>query len=157
MKLLLKHRFFSWTDTYDVFDEADCVKYFVKAEFFTFGHVLHVYDTAGNEVGCIREKILTFMPKFEVIIGGQLLGTISKKFTLFSEDYVLDYKGWDVEGDFLGWDYSVRDKYGADVVSVSKEIFNFTDVYSIAFYRSSDELPALLTAIAIDAANCGKN
>ena len=97
------------------------------------------------------------MPKFEVIIGGQLLGTISKKFTLFSEDYVLDYKGWDVEGDFLGWDYSVRDKYGADVVSVSKEIFNFTDVYSIAFYRSSDELPALLTAIAIDAANCGKN
>lgn len=157
MKLFLKQRFFSWTDTYDVFDSDDCVRYFVKAEFFSLGHVIHVYDTTGAEVGCIREKLLTFLPKFEIEINGNILGTISKKFTFFKENYTLDYKGWDVEGDFLGWDYSVKDSYGAEVVSVSKEIFNFTDAYSITFYRAADELPALLTAIAIDAANCGNN
>ena len=157
MKLFLKQRFFSWTDTYDVFDEEDCVKYFVKAEFFSLGHVIRVYDTTGNEVGCIREKLLTFLPKFEIEIGGEVLGAVSKRFTFFRENYSIDYNGWEVEGDFLGWDYSVKDSYGARIVSVSKEIFNFTDTYSITFCRSSDELPALLTAIAIDAANCGKN
>ena len=55
MKLILKQRFFSWTDTYDVFDEDDCVKYFVKAEFFSLGHVIHVYDTTGKEVALVGD------------------------------------------------------------------------------------------------------
>ena len=34
MKLLIKQRVFSWTDTYDVYDEYDEPKYFVKAEIY---------------------------------------------------------------------------------------------------------------------------
>lgn len=37
MKLLIKQRVFSWTDTYDVYDEDGNPKYFVKAEFFCSG------------------------------------------------------------------------------------------------------------------------
>ena len=33
MQLLIKQRVFSWTDTYDVYDEHENPKYFVKAEF----------------------------------------------------------------------------------------------------------------------------
>ena len=33
MRLLIKQRVFSWTDTYDVYDEYEHPKYFVKAEF----------------------------------------------------------------------------------------------------------------------------
>ena len=33
MKLLVKQRVFSWTDSYDVYDENENAKYFVKAEF----------------------------------------------------------------------------------------------------------------------------
>ena len=35
MKLLVKQRVFSWTDSYDVYDENENAKYFVKAEFDT--------------------------------------------------------------------------------------------------------------------------
>ena len=35
MKLLIKQRVFSWTDSYDVYDEDGDAKYFVKAEFLT--------------------------------------------------------------------------------------------------------------------------
>ena len=38
MRLLIKQRVFSWTDTYDVYDEYEHPKYFVKAEFLTLGH-----------------------------------------------------------------------------------------------------------------------
>ena len=41
---------FSWTDTYDVYDEKEEPKYFVKAEFFALGHQIHVYDKSGREV-----------------------------------------------------------------------------------------------------------
>lgn len=38
MRLLIKQRVFSWTDSYDVYDENENPKYFVKAEFFSLGH-----------------------------------------------------------------------------------------------------------------------
>ena len=50
MQLLIKQRVFSWTDTYDVYDEHESPKYFVKAEFFALGHQIHVYDKSG----CLR-------------------------------------------------------------------------------------------------------
>ena len=65
MKLLIKQRVFSWTDTYDVYDESGNVKYFVKAEFFSFGHMLHVYDAMEREAGVIRQKLLSLLPVFE--------------------------------------------------------------------------------------------
>ena len=43
MKLLMKQRVFSWTDTYDVYDEAGNKKYFVKSELFRLGHQIHVF------------------------------------------------------------------------------------------------------------------
>ena len=58
MKLLIKQRVFSWTDTYDVYDESGNVKYFVKAEFLSIGHRIHVYDTENQEVGMIKENYL---------------------------------------------------------------------------------------------------
>ena len=53
MKLLIKQRVFSWTDTYDIYDEAGKVKYFVKAELMSLGHRLHVYDQFGQEIGSV--------------------------------------------------------------------------------------------------------
>lgn len=157
MRLLLKQRFFSWTDTYDIYGEDGGSKYFVKAEFFTLGHVIHVYDMRESEVGCIRQRLLTFLPKFDIEIGGRYVGTIKKEFTFFKPLYSIDFNGWNVKGNFLAWDYEITDAEGRTVVNISKEIFNFTDTYSIEFYRQEDEIPALLTVIAIDAANCSQN
>ena len=39
MKLLMKQRVFSWTDTYDVYDEVGNKKYFVKAELLSIIHI----------------------------------------------------------------------------------------------------------------------
>lgn len=60
MKLLMKQRVFSWTDTYDVYDEVGNKKYFVKAELFRLGHQIHVFDVSGNEIGMIKQRLLRF-------------------------------------------------------------------------------------------------
>lgn len=68
MRLLIKQRVFSWTDSYDVYDENENAKYFVKAEFFSLGHQLHVYDRNNRELGVIRQRLLTLLPAFEIEI-----------------------------------------------------------------------------------------
>ena len=157
MQLMIKQRVFSWSDTYDVFDEYGEAKYFVKAEFFSLGHRIHVYDKrTGAELGAIRQKLFTFLPTFEIVIDGQVRGTVRKKFTFFSQNYQVDYRGWDVEGDFLGWDYRVVQS-GMEVMSTSKELFHWGDTYALRYDNPATELPGLLLVIAIDAAHCSND
>jgi len=62
-----------------------------------------------------------------------------------------------VEGDFLGWDYQIRNAAGQEVAVVSKELFNWTDTYSIDVYNPQDALYALMLVLAIDAEKCSRN
>ena len=154
MKLYIRQRVFSWTDSYDVYDETGEARYAVKGAMFTLGHQIHVYDKrTGREVGAIREKLLTLLPQFEIEIGGETLGTIRKAFTLLRPRYEVDYRGWDVEGDFLGWDYCVTCG-SRQIMSISKELFRWSDTYVLRYDDPANELPGLLLVLAIDAANC---
>lgn len=153
MKLLMKQRVFSWTDTYDVYDEAGNKKYFVKAELFRLGHQIHVFDVSGNEIGMIKQRLFTLLPSFDIVIGGHEFGNIQKEFTFFKPRYEIDYNGWRCEGDFLAWDYDVYAGCSS-VVHISKELFHWGDTYTINILNPEDEIPALMLVIAIDAANC---
>lgn len=156
MKLLIKQRVFSWTDSYDIYGEDGTAKYYVKAEFFSFGHQLHVYDRNQNEIAIIHERLLTFLPVFEVESGGRTVGSIKKQFSFFAPKYEIDYNGWRVEGDFLGWNYDVYSGC-SPVIHISKELLHWGDTYVIDFANPADELDGLLLVIAIDAANCSQN
>ena len=79
MQLLIKQRVFSWTDTYDVYDEKEEPKYFVKAEFFALGHQIHVYDKSGREVGMVKQRLLTLLPAFDIEIDGKEFGSVQKE------------------------------------------------------------------------------
>ena len=153
MKLLIRQRVFSWTDSFDIYDENGNAKYFVKAEFLALGHQLHVYDSNDREIGMIREKLLTLLPVFEIDINGVSVGRVEKRFSLFRPKYDVDFKDWRVEGDFLGWDYDVYSGC-CSVVHISKEPLHWGDTYVIDIQNPADELAAMMLVIAIDAANC---
>lgn len=61
MKLLFKQRFFSWFDSYDIYNEAGDTVYVVKGQ-LSWGHCLKIFDSLGNELGTVRERVLTFLP-----------------------------------------------------------------------------------------------
>ena len=156
MELLIKQRVFSWSDTYDVYDGEGHPKYFVKGEFLSLGHKLHVYDLEQNEVGLIRERLMSLLPVFEIEVNGVPLGRIEKRFSLFRPKYDVDYNGWRAEGDFLEWDYDVYS--GCSVaMHISKEPFHWGDTYVIHIADPADELAGLMLVLAIDAANCASN
>ena len=157
MELMIKQRIFSWTDSYDIYDETGEARYFVEAEFLTLGHQIHVYDKrSGREVGSIHQKPFTFLPTFEIVIDGQVRGQVHKEFSLFTPRYQVDFRGWDVQGDFLNWDYQVM-RGSAEVMTISKQWLTWGDTYVLRYSNPADEMPGLLLVIAIDAANCDRN
>lgn len=155
MKLLFKQRFFSWFDSYDIYNEAGETVYTVKGQ-LSWGHCLKIYDARGMEIGAVRERILTFLPKFEMYLGDRYIGCISKEFTFFIPKYNIDCNGWEVEGDCLEWDYQILGRSGSSVATVSKELFNWTDTYVIDVVDPKDALCALMLVLAIDAEKCSR-
>lgn len=156
MQLCIRQRVFSWTDSYDVYDETGKARYFVKAEFLTLGHQIHVYEKqTGREVGSIHQRVLTFMPTFDIIVDGQEQGSVTKQLSLFTPRYEVDFRGWNVEGDLLGWDYSVYQGH-MEVMTISKEWLTWGDTYTLRYSNPAYEMPGLLLVLAIDAANCDK-
>ena len=157
MKLLIKQRIFTLTDHYYVYDESGEIRYEVEAEFFALGHHFHVYDKkTGQEVGAIHQKLLTLLPRFEIEINGRTVGTISKEFTFFLPKYRVDFLDWEVDGDFMGWDYTAC-RGNFEILSVSKELLNWSDTYVMNYINPADEIPGLMLVLAIDAVNCSKN
>ena len=156
MKLLFKQRMFSWFCSYDIYDEAGNVIFMVKGE-LAWGHLLRIYDANGNEVGYIKERVLTFLPKFEVYLGDQYLGSICKEFTFLKPRFNIDFNGWEVDGNWMEWDYNILDGFGVHVASVSKELFHWTDTYVIDVNDPDDALCALMLVLAIDAEKCSRN
>lgn len=155
MKLLFKQRLFSWLDSYDIYDEAGNTLYTVKGQ-FGWGHRLKIYDARGAEVGTLQERILTFLPKFEMYLGKEYLGCISKEFSFLVPRYHIDCNGWQIEGSFLEWDYNICDRSGRHIATVSKELFNWTDTYVIDVAQPQNALCALMLVLAIDAEKCSR-
>lgn len=156
MKLLFKQRFFSWFDSYDIYNEAGDTVYTVKGQ-LSWGHCLKIYNAAGQEIGTVRERVLTFLPKFEMYIGSSYVGCIHKEFSFFTPRYNIDCNGWQVEGDWFEWDYAIRGASGHTVATVSKQLFNWTDTYVIDVCDPEDALSALMLVLAIDAEKCSRD
>lgn len=156
MKLLFKQRFFSWFDSYDIYDEAGNTVYTVRGQ-LSWGHCLKIFDAYNNEVATVKERIFTFLPKFEMYLGERYIGCISKEFTFFKPRYNIDCNGWQVDGNWLEWDYTIKDAIGAHVATVSKEIFRWTDTYVIDVSNPADALGALMVVLAIDAEKCSRD
>ena len=155
MRLLFKQRFFSWFDSYDIYDEDGSTVYTVKGQ-LSWGHCLHILDAYGNHIGTVQEKVFTFLPKFELYDGSGYIGCISKEFTLFRPQYTIYCRGWTVEGSFLEWDYSVYDGQ-RQVAQISKELLHWTDTYVLDIADSADALCVLMLVLAIDAEKCSRN
>ena len=156
MKLIFKQRMFSWFDSYDIYYEGGGIAYTVKGQ-LSWGHRLKIYDSTGWEVGCVQEKVLTFLPQFELYLENTYVGKVTKEFSFLKPRFHIDCNGWTMEGDWLEWDYSIRNRAGQPVAYVSKQVLNWTDTYVLDIDDPGDALCVLMLVLAIDAEKCSRN
>lgn len=155
MRMLFKQRMFSWFDSYDIYDEKGNTLFTVEG-MPSWGHKLHILDSAGNHMATVKQQLFTFLPRFDLYLGGQLLGTIEKEFSFLHPHFVIDFSGWEIVGDWLEWDYTIQDAGGNICASISKEVLNWTDTYQIEVPNPEDALPVLMVVLAIDAEKCSR-
>lgn len=156
MRLLFKQRFFSWFDSYDIYDETGKTVYTVEGQ-LAWGHCLKIFDAFGNEIGMVKEKVLSFLPKFEIYQNGSYLGCINKELTFLKPRYHIECNGWQVEGNFMEWDYQISDRFGKSVAVISKEVFHWTDTYVLDIRDPENALCVLMLVLAIDAEKCSRD
>ena len=155
MKLLFKQRMFSWFDSYDIFDEAGNVAYTVRGQ-LSWGHLMRIYDAQGREVGTVKERVLSFLPQFEMYLGNRYVGRIRKEFSFLRPRFTIDCNGWQVDGSWFEWDYSILDQRGQYIASVSKQLFQWTDTYVIDVRDPNHATCILMLVLAIDAEKCSR-
>ena len=154
MKLYFKQRFFSWFDSYDIYLEDGSTFYTVEGQ-LSWGHCLHILDDAGRHIATVKEQVLTLLPRFDFYIGDERVGTLKREFTFLSPAYDLDCCGWRVTGNWLEWDYQILRRDGSTAAVIRKELFHWTDTYTIETEYDENALCALMVVLAIDADKCG--
>ncbi len=149
MKLYIKEKVFSWTDQFTVKDEKGNDKYRVEGELFSWGKKLHVYDMNGFEAVCIKQKVFTFLPLYQVFCEGEMIAEIKKEFSFLFPRYTIAGLDWEIEGRFMAHDYQITQN-GETIAVIRKEWMTWGDSYELDILYSHDELTALAVVLTID-------
>lgn len=154
MQILFKQRVFSWLDSYDIYNEYEDTVFTVEGR-LSWGHRLVIYNQRGEEVGEIREEVLTFLPKFRMYIHGNEIGIIQKELSFFVPKFYLTCNDWEIQGSVMEWDYDVYSS-ARHIMHVEKQLFNWSDTYVMDIEQDEDALICLMIVLAIDAAKCSR-
>ena len=155
MRLYIKQKVFSRRDRFAVWDEQEQERWFAQGELFSWGRKLHICDAGGSEAAFIRQKLMSFLPRYFIKIGGNVY-TLAKEFTFFRPRYRLEGSPWTMSGNFLAHEYEVTD--GTEyVMRMSKHWFTWGDSYELDIPHPEDELLALCVALAVDCMNADAN
>ncbi len=156
MRLLFRQRFFSWFDSYDIYDDNGNTVFTVEGQ-LSWGHCLHILNAAGEHIGTVQQRVLTFLPKFDLYERERQVGTIRKEFSFLTPYFTVEGSDWSVQGAFMEWDYAINSASRGEVAVISKELFRLTDTYVIDVHDPADALHALMVVLAIDAEKCSRN
>ncbi|MBQ1281969.1 MAG: LURP-one-related family protein [Oscillospiraceae bacterium] len=156
MRMLFKQKLFSWLDSYDIYNEFGEVLYSVKGK-LGWGHILHIHDRSGAHIATLKERVLSFLPRFEIYIGEQYMGCIRKEFTLLRPKFTLECSDWEIDGSIFELDYSILSQREGEIARITKELFHLTDTYVIDVREPRHSLLALMVVLAIDAEKCSRD
>ena len=151
VQLYIKQKVFSWRDKFSVKDEAGNDRWFAKGEVFSLGRKLHVYFANGSEAALIRQKMITFKPKYHIEIGGASYEVV-KEFSMFRAKYSIRSLGWTIHGNFWEHDFAVTDGSG-EIMRMKKARISWGDSYALDIYDAQNELICLCIALTIDCIN----
>lgn len=153
MKLYFDKRPFSWDADYVVYEETGQKAYHVVGEPGKKENQIILYNRNEVELGRVRcKKGLLGRWRFSLWQDKERVGTVEKFSSHGVTRYELKYYQWRLFGNILAFEYDIYDgKYL--VMHAGNEDNAFPGKYVIDPSYSNNEQPALLVALAMEAAN----
>lgn len=149
MRYYIKSKLFKIKEDFWVKNNKGEDSYFIDKEFFSFGLQFRVIEN-NNEIYKVREKLLKFMPSYEIYDGNDnIIGRVKKQLTFFKDSIFVEsnYGDFEIQGDF--WHYSYRINHnGRTIAVIDKEVLSFTDNYYVDInYENNPFIIALVIII----------
>ncbi|MEV7623651.1 LURP-one-related family protein [Actinoplanes sp. NPDC089786] len=153
--LVIREKFFSIGDDFDVLDENGQKVYRVDGKVLSVRNKVVIEDPAGNELATVHRHLVAMRPTYEIRIGGEKAAEVRKKlFTPFRDRFTIDVPGPDdleMKGDLLDHEY-VIERGGAEVAAVSKRWLTIRDTYAVQVTPGEDPLLIIGSVLALDLA-----
>lgn len=155
MRFRLNSKLLTLGSNYQIKNEIDELAYQVRGKILSFGHDLTLETAQGVEVARIKQRLMNWMPTFELYLENKHFATITRKFSWFKKHFLLDVPGpndYEIEGDFWDYEYEFRRQEGV-VASVSRKMFSLTGVYGVDIIEGEDPISILAAVVVIDLCN----
>ena len=155
MKYELNSKWFTLSTSYEIKDEDGNLAFAVDGKFLSFGHNLEFKNADGVKLAQIQQKLLNYLPVFEIFLGDKPFATISRQFSWFKKSFLLDVPGpndYEIEGSFWSYEYEFRRSAGV-VATVSRRFFSLTGSYGVEIVEGEDVVAILCAAVVIDLCN----
>lgn len=148
----IKEKFWSWGDKFSITDRSGNLAYYVDGKAFSWGDKLSFQDPHGRELAFIRQKLLSFKPRYQILVGGELFAEVVKEWTWLRKKFTLDVPGpndYTITGSF--WEHEFTfERMGRQVARVSKNYFGWRDSYGVDIVDDEDQVAILCACIVID-------
>jgi uncharacterized protein YxjI len=152
---VIRERFFSFGDDFDVLDEHGNKVLHVDGKVLTVRDKVVIEDLNGDEVASVHRQLVALRPTYEIRIGGEKAAEVRKKlFTPFRDKFTIDVPGPDdleMKGDLLDHEY-VIEQDGREVAAVSKRWLTIRDTYAVQVAAGVDPLLIIGSVLALDLA-----
>ncbi len=152
MRYMMKQAFWSWGDDFTIKDENQNDAFLVDGRAFSWGDKLSFQGMDGTELAFISQRLMSFMPRYEIHRGGKKFAEVVKKFSWFKNKFELDVPGpndYTITGSFWDHEYSFE-RRGRTVAQVSKQYWSWSDTYGIDIVDGEDDVAILATCVVID-------
>lgn len=152
MKFRVKEKMVCMGNDFWIHDTQGEKAILVDGRAISLRNTLVFKDRKGQELGVLREKMISIRERYSFFIQDELHTRIIKNFTILHKRFEMLVKGKDVcvvSGNFGAHRFEF--KRGNTVIGkVSKEFFGFSDGYEVEVMDTRDVVPILATTIAID-------
>jgi uncharacterized protein YxjI len=159
MRYQMQHKWFTLGRNYTIADENGTPRFQVQSRVLSLGRHLTFSDLDGNELATLQQKIIAFLPTYEITRehtgAGAEQAEVKKRLSIFGEKFSVDIPGphdYEVRGNIWNHEYAfTRD--GQQVAQVSKQWFSLKDVYGVDIIPGEDDILILAATVVIDLIN----
>ena len=138
-------------EEYSVY-EGDTLKYKAHQRLLCAGADFDIFDSNGNKIGLIDQKVLNALKTYEITLNGKKCGTVKEIFPALTKDMSYDGKNWKLDGDAFGLNFKFTDTAKNVHATVKKKVFAYGDTYEIVVEDPANELLVVTLTVVLDEA-----
>ena len=153
MKLLFRQQP-SFIFLFYVTNQNNELVYIIKRK-MSIMYQLYIYDAHENIVAKIKEDSQS--AAFFIYKKDEYIGAIEKEFSYFIPYFLLDYRKWNVSGEYVEYNYEVKDENNYLIGRIEKRSWNILDTYDISVDLEENILDFVILTTVIDIEKARRN